>query len=506
MEDFNFQIPQRQSVTGILVMFADTLQKFLRAMWVPLALFLFKAKEPKAYLLIGGVVVLCCIVGAIIAYLRYRNFTFYLDEGNREFILKKGVFQKSIISINLDKIQQVNINQNVIQKISGVFSLEIDTAGSNGKEVKISAVKEDLAQALKAKLLSFDFENKTVSDEISEENPQEIVSQKPFIKLSNLTLLKIGLTSNYGRSIAILVGFFVTLYQSIKDFVQTFELDESEVDSVLERSFGLLSVGILIFAFFIVIIFVNIIRTFLKHFDFQMMQQNQSFAITSGLFAKKNTLVNPKKVQITSISRNFFQKKLKIFDINTKQASDQQVKENNKFGNFIEIPGCNSEEKQHILQIIFGQIPYKGKKLRPNFRYLIGKVLKLIIIPVSIFSIYALKVYPGWQEFFPLIFVYLILVGALIYYGFQNNALFVNDQFVIKTHGAWDVEDEIIEPYKIQAITTKQYFWNKKSNVGHVYLHTAAGDLQFKFGNFSEIKKLTNYWLYKVEVSKKNWM
>lgn len=509
MNEFDFNQPQRQSVTGILVMFADTLQKILRAMWVPLAVFIFKAREAKHIWFFVAFLAVILIVGVVIAYLRFRNFTFYLDEEKQEFVVRNGVFSKSRISIQLGKIQQVNINQSLIQKISGVFSLEIDTAGSSGKEVKISAVKEELAQALKIKLLSFDDGNstQTTENEISgEENINDERNFKTFFKLSNLTLLKVAITSNYGRSIAILIGFFVTLYQSISDFVKTFELDESEVDSMLERGIGLFSVGILLIVAFFVIIIINVVRVFIKHFDFQIDKQNKSLAISSGLLARKNTLLNPSKVLVTSVSRNYFQKKFGIFDMSTKQASVQEVEEKNKTNNVIEIPGSNASEKDEILKIIFGKIPEKGLKLRPNFRYLISKIIKAVIIPVGIYSTVAFKVEPAFREYFPLVFVYLLFVGILFYFGFKNNALFVNNEFVIKSSGAWDFEDEIIEPYKIQAITTKQYFWNKKADVGHVFIHTAAGDLQFKFGNFTEIKKLTNYWLYQVESSHKNWM
>ncbi|MBC8644500.1 PH domain-containing protein [Flavobacterium lindanitolerans] len=111
----DFTTPQRQSVTGIIVMFADTFQGVVRAMWVPLLLILFKLKQDQ-YLVVGlgflGLVVLTTVIG----YLKYRNFTFYLDEEKQEFVLRKGVINKSRISIQLSKIQQVDINQSIIQK------------------------------------------------------------------------------------------------------------------------------------------------------------------------------------------------------------------------------------------------------------------------------------------------------------------------------------------------------------------------------------------------------
>ena len=81
-----------------------------------------------------------------------------------------------------------------------------------------------------------------------------------------------------------------------------------------------------------------------------------------------------------------------------------------------------------------------------------------------------------------------------------------DNHFIIKENGAWDIDTTIIEPYKIQAIETQQFFWQKTTNMGSVTLSTAGGNISFSTGNYTEIKNLVNYWLYQVETSDKNWM
>ncbi|PZO26718.1 MAG: hypothetical protein DCE86_14110, partial [Flavobacteriaceae bacterium] len=307
----DFTTPQRQSVTGIIVMFADTFQSIVRQFWVLLLVILFKLKEDQ-YLVVGlgflGLVLLTLVIG----YLKYRNFTFYLDEEKQEFVLRKGVINKSRISIQLSKIQQVDINQSIIQKIIGVYSLDIDTAGTDKKEISIRAIDQRLALLLKEKLL--DYSDK--DEEALDDNQEVIKESKTFLKISYNTLFKVGITSNYGRTIALLVTFVITLYQSFKDAINAFEIDEKEVDTVFERGAGFFSAGILIFGLLVLVLLINIVRIFIKHFDFVMIKQKQSLVITSGLFAKKNTLLNPDKVQITSYSQNYFQKKFRILDMN----------------------------------------------------------------------------------------------------------------------------------------------------------------------------------------------
>ena len=135
----DFSQPQRQSLIGVVVMFTDTLQKSIRALFPVLIVIITQSQKiNKLYLWPAVGAVLIAI--AVIAYLKYRNFTFQLDEDNEEFVIRHGIINKSRLAIPLEKIQQVNINQSFIQKIIGVHALEVDTAGTDKTEVSVKAI------------------------------------------------------------------------------------------------------------------------------------------------------------------------------------------------------------------------------------------------------------------------------------------------------------------------------------------------------------------------------
>lgn len=502
MKPLNFDKPQRQSVVGIVVMFADSLQKFVRAMWVPLAIFLFRMNMSK--LLIFLLVILVVLIAlAVIAYLKYRNFTFFLDEEKQEFVVQSGVLSKKKLSIALDKIQQVNINQNVIQKLIRVYSLDIDTAGSKDKEVSIKAIDHQSAQILKAKLLERENLNQeaSITAEVIEE------TQQPLVSVGLLSLLKLGLTSNYGKSLAVLIAFFFTIFDNVKNFFQDEVLTEEQIQEyIVETSF--LTMLFVFGVLFLLTFIVNLVRTLIKYFDFSIFKERTSLFISYGFFAKKNTLLNPKKAQIVSYSQNFFQKKLNVLSLRIRQASSESTSQDkkSKSDSFIVIPGVNTAEKEQILNMIFDRAITRGEVIKPNFRYVFKRVSLSILLPVGIFLVAGLFINKELQAFFPLIGVYVLVLSIFIYFEFKHYKLFVSKDFIIKREGAWDIEHKIIEPYKIQGITAKQYFWNKRHDVGHVILHTAAGDLRFNFANFTQINEQINYWLYQVESSEKNWM
>lgn len=497
----DFSQPQRQSLIGVLIMFADTLQSAVRALFPLLIVWLIRIDTMnKIYLTIGTLTVF--VVAAIIAYLKYINFTFYLDEESEEFVIKKGILNKSRLGIPLDKIQQVNINQSFLQKIIGVHALEVDTAGSSKKEVAIRAITHDLAIALKTRLLDG---KRTGIDAIGNENTVQ-EEKHAFIQISLLSLFKTGVTSNYVRSFGILLAFFITSFQFIEDLVKAAELEDDPLDTYLDPELLLKFMIFIISAIIVLTIVVNLGRTILKYYNFRITRQNNSLLLSYGLLNTKNTIIRPEKVQMVTVGRNYFQKKLDILDIKIRQASNQEANNQEHEKSAIEIPGCNTAEKDMLLQFLLQEIPKKGVVVKPNIRKILMESIKFLIIPLTLFFLFASYIFPELMDYALFIPIYVLFVSAIIYFGFKNSRLFVNDDFIVKQSGAWDIEKDYIAPHKIHAIAIRQYFWHKSSDIGIVNLYTAGGKISFGLANYTKLKELVNYWLYQVETTDKNWM
>lgn len=504
--DQDFSKPQKQSATGVIIMFANSLQKVIRAIAFPIILIIVKSKGTFGIGLILGVSLMILLLLALYAWFSYQKFSFFLDEDKAEFVINEGIFNKSTLTIQLNKIQQVNINQSLLQQIIGVYSLDIDTAGSEKKEASIKAIDHLTATRLKQRLLSERDQVGALNDTnetATLPNPNLLT---PMLKLSNSTLLKVGITSNYGASILLLMGFMFGLIQFFKDYTAAFEVETNEIYSTVSQGFGLISVCFFIAFALIMVLGTNIIRTFLRFFEFKIFRQKGTLAISSGLFTRKNTLVTPRKVQLSAYSQNYFQKKLGILNIKVKQAAYGTADEEESKKSHIEIPGCNGSERDDILKMIYSQIPTKGKALIPNYRFLFLQIMLKIVIPSALFCWVAFAFYRPLQAYLILLIPYASFVCVLLYFEYKHHRLYASRGFIIKKSGIWDIEEEIIETHKIQAITSKQYFWHKKADVGHLLLHTAAGVIHFKYGNYSQIKNLINYWLYQVESTKKDWI
>ncbi|RZK44143.1 MAG: hypothetical protein EOO90_00335 [Pedobacter sp.] len=498
---YDFSKPQRQSAAGIIIMAANGIVRVIRATIIPIVIFLVKSNS-KMLMYTSGAAIIALVIVFIFSYLSYRKFTFFLDGDKQEFIINKGIFSKTLLTIQLDKIQQVNINQSLLQKLIGVYSLQIDTPGGDANEVSIKAIDEKVAYSLKEHLLHGSKEELT----LQAEQTTEATPEKPFLKLSPNTLLKVGLTSNYSSSFALLFGFVYAIFHNAKDLLKAFDSDDGQIETAIKAGISIVSVGILVAVIICALLAINIIRTYVKYSNFEIVKHKLSLLISSGLFAKKNTLLNPAKVQITAYSQNYFQKKFNLMNLELKQINTgNALNEDRTPMAHIQVPGCDESEKDQLLTIILGRIPEQGLTFSPNFRFLNLPILFGTILPLGVFLIFWYY-FDEVRPFYPLAMMYFFLSLLLTYISYRRHRLTVSRDFIIKKSGIWEVSHEIIFPHKIQAITTSQYPWHKALDIGHVSLHTAAGVIHFGFGNFTEIKKLVNYWLYQVESSSEEWM
>ncbi|WP_293788644.1 PH domain-containing protein [uncultured Pedobacter sp.] len=496
----DFSKPQRESALGIIIMGAHTMLKIGKAtFFLFLIAFLKMSGTSFVYLILGIFAIIA--FSFILAYIWYLKFNFFLDKEKQEFVVNKGIFNRDQVIIQLDKIQQVNINQNILQKIIGVYGLKIDTAGAHGEEVSIKAIDETSAYNLKEHLIT-----RQTDTQQEAERDSDRINETPFLRISSWTLLKVGLTSNYGQSLALIVAFFYTVIYEGRQLLDAFKINKDEIQHTVTGMLTIVTVCFLIACLLIVLLVVNLVRTFYKYFELEISENSNTLLLSSGLIAKKNTLITPNKVQTTTYSQNYFQKKMDMFNMRLKQAHFGQSKKGHEMqGNTLEIPGCNAGERDEILKMILGKLPPKGKTFIPDWRFLNLPIFFKLIVPVSFFLIIALNM-PEVKPYIGIAIAYLVLGVVMIYISYRRHRISVSQDFIIKTGGIWDISNEIVLTGKIQAITTFQYPWHKGVDVGHLTLHTAAGQIHFKYGNYTEIKQLVNYWLYQVESRDENWM
>jgi putative membrane protein len=233
----------------------------------------------------------------------------------------------------------------------------------------------------------------------------------------------------------------------------------------------------------------------------QLRKEHQKLAISYGLLQKRTTLLNPQKVQMLRIVANVIQRKLGLYWLTVKQASSDAASDTKSN---IHFPGMSSDEKDLVFGELFGQLPQTSELLRPSIRMFWVNSILWGLLPAIL---YWLVGYLGYEEAkWGWGMLYLLTAVGVSWRNYRNSSLAFGTDFIIRKEGFWDISTYYLEPYKIQGIKTKQYFWQRSNNTGEVTLYTSGGSIHFTYGAYDQIQACVNHWLMVVETSKKPWM
>lgn len=497
-EKLSFDKPMRQAIAGYYMQIALELKKIISNFWYVFAIMIFKRSsiELGIYITVTSFVLLWI---TIFGYLKYRRIIFYIDRLRNEFIFQSGVFSKQSTAIRLDRIQQVEINQNVLQKLLNVYAVEVNTAGTAKAEVVIRAMKLADAKQLKTLLLKSRMIETPHISETPEEDTFSVKRPVKSIQLSFSTIFKIAATSNYGKSLALIIGFFGVIYNNLSDFFKTSDFGKKEIEGLMNMHTLLTYTWFMVLLLLVIWLSFNIINGVVRFYGYKISFFDRRFNIQFGLLKTRNTILHVEKVQVARIVSNYLQNKFNLHRLFFQQASSDF--HTDKKAN-IEVPGCTKEQELELLNLVFGKTPVITQTILPNYRKLIPPIIKFIVIPTAIVLLW-LRDIPHLNIWIPL---WAVTVLIHDYFAFKNNKLFISEDFIVIRKGAWDVSRSMMETYKIQGISITQRLWHRRAGIAHITFFTAADNLEFRFVSLREINPYINKWLYDAEVSEKKWM
>ena len=287
----------------------------------------------------------------IYSYLYYRKFIFYIDYKQEEFVLEKGIFSTENTAIPFDKIQQVYFKRSILQRIIKVYSLVIETAGSNLKEVEIKAVSEEDANKLSKILLKAKAE-KTEETSLEEESEKTEENKEVFWthKVGFFTLLKIGISTNYLRGLSLVFAFVMTIYNRVntyfKDQVEDVEVYFDQFSGVLQ-SIGFLT--ILFVLLLLLSISITIIEVFIKYYGLTIQQNKDKMEVEMGLKTNTKVSLQPRRLQLMRIKTNPVQECLNLYEAQISLSSSENELQKNK----IKIPGLGKEIVEKIKYFLY---------------------------------------------------------------------------------------------------------------------------------------------------------
>ena len=495
MNSTDLSKPTRQSVKGLALIFVQGVRQSIRMFWPLILVVVFQEKllENKLVLgLIGAAILLLLIAHTILFYL---NFYFYVTDD--EFILKKGYLRKKQLTIPLARIQSVNTKQNILQQILNVVTLEIDTAGTAGKELKIHALEKSFAAELQNQLRAGKAKSETI--ETSEQIEIKESREKLILKLTPFDLLKIGISQNHFRTGLIILAFGFQIFQKIQDiFTEKAEEYSNELVTFMSGSNWALIIFLIVF-FLVISILFSLFRTVFKYFDFKLLKKENAYRIEAGLLNKRNVILPYNKIQELNWETGPIKKLFGIYHLVFKQAVSAQ----NKRVQLVDAPGCLTEHLNILKTDLFGEDVLSDiPKIQTNNYYFRRLWFIMGWIPVALVSPF---LYGEWL-FWGGAILWLSISAGYSFLILKKRYFQMNGDQIKISKGAISHKLTQMELFKIQSVEFKQTIFQKRRSLASLQLMNASGSMTIPYIDESIAKYIYNYLLYHTEISKKRWM
>ncbi|QTY28254.1 PH domain-containing protein [Flavobacterium sp. CS20] len=492
----DFYKPQRQNFRGILVIFLMDLAKRIKEnIFAFLPLLSSNIRQNYWEFIVLGFTLLL-VLQLLYSYKSYLNFKFHIQDGR--FFLRHGVFKFTDVDIAFDRIQNININQNLIQQMLNVVGFEIETAGQGKAEISIKALSREDAVELKHILL----ENKTENINENIETPTKTATKPEVLFHLNLKrLLKVGISSNYLKGLGLVFAFIATLFQYIEDIFSNLfgvHFEETYLNQIPE-TLGYIA-GFVIFiiaAAFIVTVATSVI----KYFELKITKVDNEFEVDYGLFKRVNQVIKKSKTQVFEVEQNPIKDLFGIKNIFISQASSEELNKKKKIG----IVGVSNDEINIMFQSLF-DLPYAQEFVvrQSSMRLIIQLMIRYFILSLGV----GIGLY-FWQNFYisSIVFLILMVIFSIISYKTVKKSHIGVNENLIKIHsGSIHTNMKYIATHKIQSLALKRNWYQQRNQHADLLIYTASGDEQISYLKHKEALEIINFLTYKVESSQHSWI
>jgi putative membrane protein len=474
--------PQRQSWAAVFIILYKMVIRLLKIFWPVLIYYLFKNKQNQFdsfEMMIVGLSAFS-LLGSIVEFIFFR---FYIQDEN--LVIRSGFITKKMVSIPLNKIQAVHIEQTWLHSILNAARLSFDSAGSEKMEVKIQAIDKRDAEDLKRFLLHARPDATTEAAAVQQ--PEEII-----IKLDGKDLLRLSLSANHLEAFLLMFAFFVSALEQIREIFNVEYNSFLDWVSRFNTSFvAALLAGIVVAL--IISIIISTVRVVLRYYDFTISRSARGFFIHSGLLNIQEKLVPFSKIQYISWSANWVRQKLGLYLLHFHAIGSEDIQEKLR----VKVPVTNISMIPLLLQQYHPLLPVN--ELQPlliHRAYIFRRILMVGLLPLLVFFIPA-YIFFGMQALWLVIWLLIITVNSIL---FQRKFRLWTDASALQIKRGYLGRGELVLKWDmIQAVTLQQSIYQEGRGLATVELHTAGGTVTIPYIPVQEAREIVNYALYMIE-------
>ena len=382
-----------------------------------------------------------------------RRFT-YQVAGNT-FDIQSGVFSRRDREIPFNRIQNIDIAQNVVQRAIGIAEVRIETAGGGDSEARLQYVKRSEATRLQ-ELIS---DRKHKGTERDPGAPDETLFE---LKRRELTVL--GLTSaNFQLLAAVFVLFSLAGSAGAQQSEMVVPQPRMQLLLLLGPALALAGLGLLWV--------VSGVRSVLRYYGFRLLRHSEELRYERGLLQRYNGTIPLSKVQTLMIRENVLARAAGYASLVIETAGYSPGQGSDSVESAV--PIARRDRVFELADTIedIGDIEFDRPPKRARTRYL-ARYTIVVAGVVALAGAYHLTT--GQLGDWYLAATVWVLVPPAAHLKWRQLGYHYDDKHIVTRQGFWTRRTTIVPYYRVQTVSDSQTLFQRRRDLATLVVDTAS--------------------------------
>ncbi|MFW6010050.1 MAG: PH domain-containing protein [Actinomycetota bacterium] len=466
-----FAEPRRLHPASVL--FGIPIAQLIQVLIVPLfAGFAAGGLFSLVFLAIAGV------VGLVVRILdwHFRRFSF----DGEVLRVDHGVLSRNRRSLDVARIQQVEIQRTALARLFGLAAIRVETAGSASEpEVDLRVIPEEDAIALRSAV-------RTIQARMAEtgEGQADAAEGPPSHHVLSVPMKHVVISSVTGARLLVLPAVIGGLFQFVGQ--QIGNLMDRVMDVLIERGlmtgqvevsgpdWNLVALGTA--AVVVLSIVAAILVGIFVDGRFRIERYDEDLHITRGLVSNRESVVPLRRVQLVEINRNWLRRLLGYATVRIRSAGGSAGGDGR-----VTVPLLAEAEVDRLLGEILPNVPgvpalrsHPPVALRRAlFRWLRPALLAVAVVWIAPMVVDALDV-TLVQRLRYLVLVLIPVNAVLAVVEYRQLAHGLTELIVASRRGALSITTSVAPVVKVQAVTTRRSPFQRHLDLSTLQAHVAG--------------------------------
>lgn len=425
------------------------------------------SQSPSVLVLALGVLAVAAIFLGISA-LSWWRYTFQVDAG--ELRVKKGVLSQQALSVPLDRVQSVSIEQKFLHRMVGLVQVSLDTAGSSAAEFTIDAVDRDVAVALQAAAADHKANSEStatpalVADDMAPpamSAPAAPVEERIVVQHSPKRLAKIALTNAPLSGFAVLAPLFAFGDEIFERLPFDINFDGIDFDV---GTWLLWFIPLALAAVLLASLLLNIVQTVLRDWNLRVTRTASGLRRDAGLLSTTSVASSLPRVQRIETSQGMLERWVGLQELTLHNIGDADMK----------VPGCTTDEAEDLRQLgLDGAhgVHTLDRRVSPLAVFKATRNASVVALALAVGLYFVLS---WWSLLFllliPLVWMQSRRSNRLYRWGIGEDAIADRAEFV-----GWRRNESLLR--KVNSVQVRQSLFERKRDLATVTIEFAGGAL-----------------------------